>query len=170
MLKSKIFNNIYFYWWRNLDKTILITILLLFTLGLLFSLLSTSLVASDRLNTNNYFFFLKHCIFISVGIFTMFFFSILKKNKLFALSYILFLVFVICLILVPFIGIEIKGSKRWLDIFFLPRFQPIEILKPFIIVIIATSLSFENKNYQYIKYFCKFFINFSYYYIISCPT
>ncbi len=160
MLNSKIFNNIYFYWWRNLDKTILITILLLFTLGLLFSLLSTSLIASDKLNTNNYFFFLKHCVFISIGIFTMFFFSILEKNKLFTLSYIFFLVFVICLILVPFIGIEIKGSKRWLDIFFLPRFQPIEILKPFIIVIIATSLSFENKNYQYIKYFVSFLLIF----------
>ena len=43
--------------------------------------------------------------------------------------------FFVSLILVPFIGTEVKGSKRWLDIFFLPRFQPIEILKPFIIII-----------------------------------
>ena len=42
--------------------------------------------------------------------------------------------------------------------FFLPRFQPIEILKPFIIMVIATSLSFENKNYQYIKYFVSFLL------------
>ena len=86
-----------------------------------------------------------------------FFFSILEKNKLFLLSYIFFN-FLISLILVPFIGTEVKGSKRWLDIFFLPRFQPIEILKPFIINIIATSLSFENKNYQYIKYFVSFLL------------
>ena len=153
MLNNRLYNNIYFNWWRNLDKTILLIILLLFTLGLLFSLLSTSLVASDRLNTNNYFFFLKHCIFILIGISTMFFFSFLDKNKLFILSFILFFIFLISLILVPFIGTEVKGSKRWLDILFLPRFQPIEILKPFIIVVIASSLSFENKNYQYIKYF-----------------
>ncbi len=158
MLDNKLFNNFYFYWWRNLDKTILTIILLLFTLGLLFSLLSTSLVASDRLNTNNYFFFLKHCIFILVGISTMFFFSILEKNILFILSYVFFLIFLICLILVPFIGTEVKGSKRWLDVFFLPRFQPIEILKPFIIVIIASSLSFENKSYQYIKYIVSFLL------------
>ena len=142
MLENKFFNNFYFNWWRNLDKTILTVIILLFTLGLLFSLLSTSLVASDRLNTNNYFFFLKHCIFILIGISTMFFFSILEKNKLFILSYIFFVIFLIFLILVPFIGTEVKGSKRWLDIFFLPRFQPIEILKQFLIVIIASSLSF----------------------------
>ena len=117
MLENKFFNNFYFNWWRNLDKTILTVIILLFTLGLLFSLLSTSLVASDRLNTNNYFFFLKHCIFILIGISTMFFFSILEKNKLFILSYIFFVIFLIFLILVPFIGTEVKGSKRWLDIF-----------------------------------------------------
>ena len=158
MLDNKTFNNLYFYWWRNLDKTILTIILSLFTLGLLFSLLSTSLVASDRLNTNNYFFFLKHCVFIFLGILVMFFFSILKKNNLFVISYIFFFIFLVTLFLVPFIGIEVKGSKRWLDIFFLPRFQPIEILKPFIIVIIATSLSFENKNYQYIKYLVSFLL------------
>ena len=58
----------------------------------------------------------------------------------------------------PFIGTEVKGSKRWLDFFFLPRFQPIEILKPFLIVIIASSLSFENKNYQYVKYIVSFLL------------
>ena len=145
MLDNKIYSNIYFNWWRNLDKPILLIIISLFTLGLLFSLLSTSLVASDRLNTNNYFFFLKHFVFILIGISTMFFFSVLEKNKLFVISYIFFIIFLISLILVPFIGIEVKGSKRWLDIFFLPRFQPIELLKPFIIVVIATSLSSENK-------------------------
>ena len=76
MLDNKFLNNSYFYWWRNLDKTILTIILLLFTLGLLFSLLSTSLVASDRLNTNNYFFFLKTLhIYIDWNILQCFFFQ-----------------------------------------------------------------------------------------------
>ena len=155
MLDNNYYSNFYFNWWRNLDKTILIIVLSLFILGLLFSLLSTSLVASNRLNTNNYLFFFKHCIFIIIGICTIFFFSVLEKNiiKYFVLFFLLFL---ILLALVPIIGIEVKGSKRWLDIFFLPRFQPIEILKPFIIIIIASSLSLENKNYRYMKYFISF--------------
>ena len=158
MLYNKFYNNLYFNWWRKLDKTILIIILSLFILGLLFSLFSTSLVASDNLDTNNYFFFLKHCIFIFIGISTMFFFSILDKNKLFILSYVLFFVFLFLLLLVPFIGVEVKGSKRWLDLLFLPRFQPIEILKPFIIVTTASFLSFENKSYNFLKYFLSFLI------------
>ncbi len=156
MLHKKIYNNLYFNWWRNLDKAILIIILLLFVLGLLFSLLSTSLIVSDRLNTNNYFFFLKHCIFIFLGISTMLFFSILEKNKLYSLSYILFFLFLFFLLLVPFLGTEVKGSKRWLDIYFLPRFQPIEILKPFIIIVIASLLTFENKNYFNLRYLFSF--------------
>ena len=52
----------------------------------------------------------------------------------------------------PFIGIEVKGSKRWLDIFFLPRFQPIEILKPFFIITVSLLLSLKNKK-LYLKYF-----------------
>ena len=54
------FNSIYkFYhnWWKNIDKTLFLLITFLFSLGLFFSLVSTSLIASDKLDTNNYFFF-----------------------------------------------------------------------------------------------------------------
>ena len=52
----------------------------------------------------------------------------------------------------PIFGTEVKGSKRWLNFFFLPQFQPIELLKPFIIIFVATILCSE-KNYNiYIKY------------------
>ena len=46
-------------WWKNIDKFILLLILTLFLLGLFFSLASTSLIASDKLNTKSYYFFLK---------------------------------------------------------------------------------------------------------------
>ncbi|MFL2894481.1 MAG: FtsW/RodA/SpoVE family cell cycle protein, partial [Candidatus Pelagibacter sp.] len=59
---------------------------------------------------------------------------------------------------VPFIGVEVKGSKRWLDFLFLPRFQPIELLKPFVIVMIASILSSKNKNNLYLKYFLSFLL------------
>ena len=45
-------------WWKNIDKFILLLILTLFLLGLFFSLASTSLIASDKLNTKSYYFFL----------------------------------------------------------------------------------------------------------------
>jgi Bacterial cell division membrane protein len=57
------------------------------------------------------------------------------------------------LLLVPIIGIEVKGSKRWLDFFFLPRFQPIELLKPFIIIAVAAVLCSKKYHNIYNKYF-----------------
>jgi cell division protein FtsW len=60
--------------------------------------------------------------------------------------------------LVPIAGVEVKGSKRWIDFIFFPRFQPIELLKPFLIVIIAQVLSYENKKNVYYKYFLSFLI------------
>ena len=44
----------------------------------------------------------------------------------------LFTVSFIFLALVPLIGVEVKGAKRWLDLYFF-RLQPIELLKPFFI-------------------------------------
>ena len=158
MIEDNLFQKFYFEWWRNIDKTILFLILLLFILGLFFSLVSTSLVASDRLNTNNYLFFFKHLVFISLGLGILFFLSYLNAEKLFILSKFLFFICLISLVLVPFIGVEVKGSKRWLDFLFLPRFQPIELLKPFIIVMIASILSSKNKTNLYLKYFLSFLL------------
>ena len=152
MLNFNLIYRFYYNWWKNIDKTIFTLIIFLFTLGLFFSLVSTSLIASDKLETNDYFFFFKHLIYIFLGIGLILFFSSINQKNLFDLSIFLFFLCFILLVLVPFIGSEVKGSKRWLDLFFLPRFQPIELLKPFIIIIIATVLSSEKKIHIYIKY------------------
>ena len=150
-------NNIFLYkfyyqWWKNIDKSIFLIISLLFVIGLFFSLVSTSLIASDKLDTNSYFFFFKHLIYIFIGIFIIFIFSSLKTNQLFYYSYFLFFITLVTLLLVPIIGVEVKGSKRWIDLFFLPRFQPIELLKPFFIIMISTILCSVRTSNIYLKY------------------
>ena len=150
-------NNIFLYkfyyqWWKNIDKSIFLIISLLFVIGLFFSLVSTSLIASDKLDTNSYFFFFKHLIYIFIGIFIIFIFSSLKTNQLFHYSYILFFITLFTLLLVPIIGVEVKGSKRWIDLFFLPRFQPIELLKPFFVIMISTILCSVRTSNIYLKY------------------
>ena len=148
---KKYFDNFYD-WWKNIDKFIFLIILFLFILGLFFSLVSTSLIASDKLDTNSYYFFFKHFIFIILAISTLLFISFLNQDFLIKLSVFLFLISLLTLILVPFLGVEVKGSKRWIDIAFLPRFQPIEILKPFLIIFLSSILSLEKKS-LYLKYF-----------------
>ena len=145
--------NLYYSWWKNIDKTIFSIIVLLFTIGLFFSLVSTSLIASDKLETNSYSFFFKHLIYIFLGITIIILLSILDSIRLLKFSVIFFFIILISLFLVPFIGVEVKGSKRWIDLFILPRFQPIELLKPFFIIFLATILSAEkriNINFKYL--------------------
>jgi len=156
---NKIFN-FYYGWWKNIDKFILFLILLLFSLGLFFSLVSTSIIASDKLNTNTYYFFIKHLLFIALGVFILVTFSAIDKKKLFQISQYLFLIFFIFLVLVLFIGTEIKGSIRWIDLPLIPRFQPIEILKPFLIVMISTVFTLNNQRHLYLKYLFSFLIIF----------
>ena len=156
---NKIFN-FYYGWWKNIDKFILFLILFLFSLGLFFSLVSTSIIASDKLNTNTYYFFIKHFLFIILGIFILVTFSAIDQKKLFQISKYLFLIFFIFLALVPFIGVEVKGSMRWIDLPIVPRFQPSEILKPFLIIMIATVFTLDNQKQIYFKYLFSFLLIF----------
>ena len=157
-----LFNNsvykFYYSWWKNINKSVLFLIIILFGFGLFFSLVSTSLIASDKLDTNSYYFFFKHFSYIGIGVFTIILFSSLNHNDLIKISKILFVLCLFFLILVPIVGVEVKGSKRWIDFIFFPRFQPIELLKPFLIVIVAHVLSYENKKNVYYKYFLSFLI------------
>ena len=152
MQNNSFLYRFYYQWWKSIDKSIFLIISSLFAIGLFFSLVSTSLIASDKLDTNSYFFFFKHLIYIFIGIIIIYIFSSLKTNQLFYYSYFLFLITLISLFLVPIIGIEVKGSKRWIDLFFLPRFQPIELLKPFLIIVISSILCSVKSSNLYLKY------------------
>mgnify|MGYP001284725269 FL=1 len=155
---KKLIFNLYYEWWKNVDKFIFSLIILLFLTGLFFSLVSTSLIVSDKLETNDYSFFFKHLIFIFLGIMVIFFLSSINQNKLIKFSIIIFFISLIFLILVPIIGIEVKGSKRWIDLYLLPRFQPIELVKPFLIIFISVILSSQKYTNIYIKYLFSFLI------------
>jgi len=159
MVENNFIYNSYYKWWKNIDKLIFLLILLLFFLGLFFSLASTSLIASDKLNTNSYHFFIKHLAFVLLGMFVLICFSFFEQKKLLNLSLILFLIFFISLILVPFFGVEVKGSKRWIDLTDpFPRFQPIELLKPFFIILVSSLLSFNKDKNLYLNYFLSILI------------
>ncbi|MDA8706575.1 FtsW/RodA/SpoVE family cell cycle protein [Candidatus Pelagibacter bacterium] len=152
MQNNSFLYKFYYQWWKSIDKSIFLLISSLFAIGLFFSLVSTSLIASDKLNTNSYFFFFKHLIYIFIGIIIIFVFSSLKTNQLFYYSYFLFFITLIFLFIVPIIGVEVKGSKRWIDLFFLPRFQPIELLKPFLIIMLSSIFCSVRSSNLYLKY------------------
>tara|TARA_Y100001970_G_scaffold187056_1_gene227563 strand:+ start:3603 stop:4718 length:1116 start_codon:yes stop_codon:yes gene_type:complete len=135
-------------YWRNIDKHILTSFLLLFTLGIFFSFSSTSFLADERLNKSYYFFFQKHLLYALLSFSLMIFVSMLNTDFVNKFLTPVFLFFLLLLVLVPLFGIEVKGAKRWLN-FYLFRLQPIEFIKPFFILVIAqiiTSNWIKNLN------------------------
>ena len=78
-------------WWKNIDKFILLLILTLFLLGLFFSLVSTSLIASDKLNTKSYYFFFKHFAYVILAIAILITFSFFNQKILTKFSLVLFI-------------------------------------------------------------------------------
>ena len=144
-------------YWRNIDKNIFFGFLLLFFLGIFFSFSSTSSLAGERLNKAYYFFFSKHLIFTVSALSIMFIISALETSVLRKAVVPFFTFSFLLLILVPIIGVEVKGAKRWLDLY-LFRLQPIELLKPFFILATVKILTLEKLKNSQIKYLLSFLL------------
>ena len=86
MGNKKAFFDLYYKWWKNIDKFLLFLIICLFIIGLFFSLVSTSLLVSDKLETNDYTFFFKHLTFVILGFIIIFVLSSINEEKLIKIS------------------------------------------------------------------------------------
>ena len=91
MERNRLIYNFYYQWWKNIDKFLFSLVILLFITGLFFSLVSTSLLVSDKLNTNDYTFFFKHLLFVILGIIIIFILSSINEEKLIKISPLIFL-------------------------------------------------------------------------------
>jgi len=143
-------------WWRNVDKQILFLFIFLLLLGLFFSFSSTTSIMSEKMNKETYFFFIKHLFFVSISLLLIFLISIPEKNKLTKFLFFLFFISILILALVPIFGVEIKGSKRWMDFPILPLFQPVELVKPLFIIFVAKIIVLNEKNNIYKRYLYSF--------------
>ena len=143
-------------WWRNVDKQILLLFIFLLFLGLFFSFSSTTSIMSEKMNKQTYFFFVKHLVFVLISLFLIITISAQDKNKLLKFLTFLFFISILILFFVPVFGIEIKGSKRWMDFPFLPPFQPIELVKPLFIVFTAKIIVLNEKTNVYKRYLYSF--------------
>ena len=147
------FNN----YWRNIDKNILFGFFILFFLGLFFSFSSTSSLAGERLNKTYYFFFSKHLIFTVLALLIMIVISAMETSLLKKIVIPFFIISFLLLILVPIVGVEVKGAKRWLDLY-LFRLQPIELLKPFFILVTVKILTLDKLKNSQVRYLFSFLL------------
>ena len=122
-----------------IDFTLLITILLLLSIGLIMVLSASSPSALSE-SGNSYSYFFRQAIFAVAGLFMMWVISNIDYRfyqKYYKLAYI---VAFVLLLAVPFIGRTINGAKRWIYVTDTLSFQPSEIVKLLMILFYAGIL------------------------------
>ena len=122
-----------------IDFTILITILLLLSIGLIM-LLSASSPSALSESGNSYAYFFRQAIFAVAGLFMMWVISNIDYRfyqKYYKLAYI---VAFLLLLAVPFIGREVNGAKRWIYVTETLSIQPSEMVKLLMIIFYAAIL------------------------------
>ena len=126
-------------WLWTIDKWIFFSFFTLLLLGIIFILTSSSTLEL-KLNKESYYFSTKHVIFVIFSFLTAIILSELNFHKIKLLSLICFgLLFVAMLYCIQY-GSNIKGAKRWIEVFN-QSLQPSEFIKPFFIIINAWLLT-----------------------------
>ncbi|MBP9691893.1 MAG: putative lipid II flippase FtsW [Alphaproteobacteria bacterium] len=126
-------------WWWTVDRWTLAALLLLILLGVLLIMAASPAVA-DQHHWSSFHFVKKHIVFLipTFGILLGVSLLSLQQIKYFALG--LFGISMMALLLTSFIGVEIKGACRWLDVGGI-SIQPSEFVKPAFAVVCAWVFS-----------------------------
>ena len=127
-------------WWRNIDKLLFILIISLMLLGIFFAYASTSSIASEKIYKTDYFLIAKHILFASISFLILASLSLLDAKQIEKYCILGFIITSFLLLSVLIFGVEVKGSKRWINLIFF-RFQPVEIYKPFFILLCSLIIS-----------------------------
>ena len=126
-------------WLWTIDKWIFFSFFTLLLLGIIFILTSSSTLEL-KLNKESYYFSIKHTIFVILSFLIAVILSKLNFHKIKLLSLVGFGLLLAALLYCLQYGSDIKGAKRWIDVFG-QSLQPSEFIKPFFIIINAWLLT-----------------------------
>jgi cell division protein FtsW len=136
-------------WFWELDRVLLSLMMVLIAIGLL-AVAAASPAGAQRLSAStsqlsSLYFFYRQLVWVIVGVPIMLFISMCPREKARRIAVYGFCIVFVLLVLVPVLGREVNGSRRWIG----PGFaglQPSEFLKPFYAVTMAWIISWRLKD------------------------
>jgi len=143
MAKKDKFKGFSSYLNNPVDFTLVITVLLLLSIGLVM-ILSASSPTSLQKYGNSYEYFVKQLFFAILGLVGMFFVSKIDYRIYQRFYKQAWWLSAILLLAVLVLGSEAKGAKRWIDLGF-TTFQPSEIVK-FLMIVFYAGILVKNRN------------------------
>ena len=135
-------------WWSSVDR---LNFMLIISLGLTGLILSFSIDEFFSMN--------KHTIFFVLSLIFLFILSQFNNKNIRRVSLFAFILLLILIIIIFFLDYEVKGAKRWIQIFNF-TLQPSEIIKPVFVILSAwcISKSIEDKKFYLPILFIFFFL------------
>ena len=135
-------------WWREIDRVLLCLILLLMAIGTA-AVAAGSPASARRLSTSaeqlpDLYFYWAHLRWQFLGLVTLLGASLLSNDNARRIGVLLAGAMLFFLILVPVLGYEVNGAKRWINLGM--RFQPSEFLKPGFAIALAWILSWRLRD------------------------
>ncbi|MBL0849036.1 MAG: cell division protein FtsW [Candidatus Liberibacter ctenarytainae] len=131
-------------WFWTVDWFFLIAFLSLLGIGFLLSFASSPSVA-EKLGLDSFYFVKRHALFLFPSIVIMILFSFFSPKQVRNSACILLFVSLVMMVLALFLGIEIKGAKRWVY-FAGTSVQPSEFMKPAFIIVCAWLFSEQMRQ------------------------
>lgn len=135
-------------WWREIDRVLLVVVLALMAVGTV-AVAAASPASARRLSTarerlDDLHFFWLHLRWQFLGLMVMIGASTLTRDIARRLGIVLAAAMLAALLLVPFVGSEVNGARRWLNLGV--SLQPSEFLKPAFAVALAWVLSWRIRD------------------------
>jgi cell division protein FtsW len=136
-------------WFWEIDRMLLLLLAVLIGVGLI-AVAAASPAAAQRysggsVRFNELHYFYRQIGWIALSMPVMIAISMQPRERLRRLSLVGALVCLVALALVPVLGAEVNGAKRWLNLG-VGQFQPSEFLKPFFVVSMAWLLSLREQD------------------------
>ena len=131
-------------WWFTVDRLMFFALLLLMGAGLVLSLAASPPIAA-KYNVEPFYFVRRHAALLLPAVAIMFAASTLTPKQIRRASLVIFVVGIALMALTMFVGPEIKGAKRWLQLGMV-SLQPSEFVKPAFIVLTAWLFNESQKR------------------------
>lgn len=139
---SRTDNSVLSTWWWEVDRVLLIFILMLAGIGLWLTF-SASPAVAEKYGYDSFHYVMRQSLFLGMGLLVMLVVSMLPVTLIKRAAILIFPLCLGLLVLTLLIGPEVKGAQRWLRIAGF-GLQPSEFTKPIFFIVIAWVLSAKS--------------------------
>ncbi len=141
---SRTDKNVLSTWFWTVDRTMLVFVSILMAYGVMLVAAASPAVAV-RIGLHENHFLVRHVVVLLIAVVGMIFTSFLSPKGLWRLATLILGAGLFAMILIPFVGMDIKGAQRWIHLLGL-SLQPSELVKPAFAIVAARLMAMQKEK------------------------